>query len=235
MPDKDFIFYIFDSRFDMCMLNIKTLFHTKLLITGLMILCFHVSSKCQPAPSHQLYIEFVSKDSSFNPAILQLQTVFKDQPSCISYINTLPDVLAKKGYLTASVDTIWHESSGSTHIALFVGKQYQWLQLIPESINPKALNESGFMDKQFTAKPFNIAQVEQLQNRLLNYYENNGYPFAKVFMDSVQIQNDKVKALLKVSTGPQYHIDSIRVMGKAKLSKKFLQHYLELPNGSIFN
>ena len=35
--------------------------------------------------------------------------------------------------------------------------------------------------------------------------------------------------------GPLYHIDSIRVLGKAKISRKFLRHYLDIPNGSIYN
>ena len=35
--------------------------------------------------------------------------------------------------------------------------------------------------------------------------------------------------------GPFYHIDSIRVFGKAKIKNLFLQHYLGISNGSIYN
>jgi hypothetical protein len=36
--------------------------------------------------------------------------------------------------------------------------------------------------------------------------------------------------LLKVNKGPLYHIDSIRLYGKVKISKNFLNHYLNIPN-----
>ncbi|MEI9934173.1 MAG: BamA/TamA family outer membrane protein [Ferruginibacter sp.] len=41
--------------------------------------------------------------------------------------------------------------------------------------------------------------------------------------------------MLKVNKGPLYHIDSIRVYGKVKISNNFLQHYLGITNGSIYN
>lgn len=74
-----------------------------------------------------------------------------------------------------------------------------------------------------------------MQLRILNYYENNGYPFAKVFLDSIRLEEEKITALLKVNPGVLYHIDSIRVFGKVKISKNFLQHYLNIPNGGIYN
>jgi outer membrane protein assembly factor BamA len=41
--------------------------------------------------------------------------------------------------------------------------------------------------------------------------------------------------VLTATPGPLYHIDSIRINGKAKISNNFLQHYLGLPNGSVYN
>ena len=74
-----------------------------------------------------------------------------------------------------------------------------------------------------------------MQEKVLNYYEKNGYPFAEIFLDSIRLDDDKMEALLRTRKGPLYHIDSIRILGKAKISKKFLQHYLAIPNGSLYN
>jgi outer membrane protein assembly factor BamA len=38
-----------------------------------------------------------------------------------------------------------------------------------------------------------------------------------------------------VIKGPLYHIDSISVKGKIRISNSFLQRYLSIPNGSIYN
>jgi hypothetical protein len=35
--------------------------------------------------------------------------------------------------------------------------------------------------------------------------------------------------------GLLYHIDSVHVLGNAKISRNFLQHYLAIPNGSLYN
>jgi hypothetical protein len=45
----------------------------------------------------------------------------------------------------------------------------------------------------------------------------------------------KVWAQLKVEKGPSYKIDSIRVLGDVKIDNNFLQRYLDIKNGSLFN
>ena len=77
--------------------------------------------------------------------------------------------------------------------------------------------------------------MQQQEERILNYYENNGYPFATVSLENITISGDKIKGDLTVKKGPFYHIDSIRVFGKAKIKNLFLQHYLGITNGSIYN
>ena len=47
-----------------------------------------------------------------------------------------------------------------------------------------------------------FSQVQQWQEKILNYLENNGHPFAKVYLDSLQLDNEKVSAQLKLDKGP---------------------------------
>jgi outer membrane protein assembly factor BamA len=70
---------------------------------------------------------------------------------------------------------------------------------------------------------------------LLNHLENNGYPFAKIYLDSLGLEAEKVSAKLMVNKGPLYKIDSIRIYGNGKISNSYLQRYLSLPNGSIYS
>ncbi len=182
----------------------------------------------------QLYIHHVGKDSGFVIPSLALQTGFNSQEEALSYLNKLPQLLAGRGYPVASVDSSWQQGD-TLHAQLYTGQKYNWVQLSTNSIDKQALDAAGFTQKNYSNKPLNILQLQLLQERLLNYYEKHGYPFAAVFLDSINIAEDKMSALLKADKGLLYHIDSIRMFGKVKLSSKFLQRYFNIANGSIYN
>ena len=215
--------------------KIKLLYSKFLLLLILQYGFFLPTAKCQlPAVNYRLSINFVDKDSSFTPQELKLQTSFSDAIACMLYINSLPSLLSSRGYPAASVDSIW-ETTDTTGIKLFLGKQYQWIKLVTDSIDKKAIGESGYLERNFANRLLNMQQLQNIQLKILNYYEKNGYPFAKVFLDGINLEEEKITAFLKVNRGPLYHVDSIRLLGKAKISKNFLQHYLGIPNGSIYN
>ncbi len=200
----------------------------------LLLVCFCFFSMLVSA-QHQLKINLIDKDSSFNLPSLKLQTSFVDAVSCAVYINTIPALLSSKGYPTASIDSFWVIDKITT-VDLFLGKQYHWIKLLPDNaIEKKAMDESGFIEKNFNGKVINIAQLQQVQQRILNYYEKNGHPFAEIFLDSVRLDEDKIDAVLKVKAGPTYRIDSLRILGKAKVSSSFMEHYLGIPKGSLYN
>ncbi len=182
----------------------------------------------------QLNVHLVDKDTSFNFQALQLQNAFDDAVQCRNYIAALTTVLSSRGYPTASVDSVWEDSSAAG-INLFLGQQYHWIKLLPDSIEKRAIDESGYFEKNFSNKLLNMQQLQTIELRILNYHENNGYPFAQVYLDSILLQDDKIDALLRVNKGPLYRIDSIRLYGKVKISKNFLNHYLSIPKGGLYN
>ena len=159
---------------------------------------------------------------------------FSNQPLCIDYINKLPGLLSIQGYIAASIDSIEFRND-SAQIKLYLGAQQNWVQLSTDSIEKKALDASGFFEKNFIGKPVNITQLQLIKERILNFYENNGYPFASIYLDSVRLSPEAIAAVLKVNKGPLYHIDSISIRGKAKISNLFLQRYVGIANGSIYN
>ena len=198
------------------------------------IVCAHAQQNAVSKNGYFLSIHYIDKDSLFKPQELKLQSAFSSEPLLYEYMNKLPQLLASKGYPVASVDSFWTIES-TIHVSLFLGTKYNWVKLTTSGIDKKTLEEAGFRDKNFLNKPVNLTQVQVLQERILNYYEKDGYPFASVYLDSVQINKDSIHAILKADKGVIYHIDSIRIIGKAKISKKFLQHYLYIPNGSVYN
>lgn len=218
------------------MITIKPTFYVLSIAAIILAVCTTSAVFCQQAPVNKylLIINYVDKDSSFNPLSLKLQTSFSTRSQCMDYVIKLPVVLNMKGYPAASIDSATYDTAFA-RAQLFLGSQLQVLQLRADNIDKRVLALSGFTDKGFINKPFNIEQVQVIKERILNYYERNGYPFAGVFLDSIQVSADAMSATLMVIKGPLYHIDSIRVKGKLKISNGFLQRYLGIPNGSIYD
>ena len=183
---------------------------------------------------YQLNIHGIDKDSAQLVKELGIQTEFISRFACTDYITKLPGLLQAKGYVTASIDSLQYDSLAA-RMVLFVGNRYLWAQLDTKNIEPALLDAIGWRKTLFLDKPMDFVQVQQWQERILDYLENNGHPFAKVQLDSLQINNEKVFATLIVKNGPLYKIDSIRIFGNAKITNSFLQRYLDISNGSIYS
>lgn len=186
------------------------------------------------AQQYPLQLRGIDHDSAYLQKTLDIPGSFSNRSECQLFINKLSGTLQSKGYVTSSLDTIRLDSA-SGRLVLYLGDRYQWAQLSTQYIDPSILDAIGWREKTFIDKPMDFSQVQDWQKRILGYMENNGYPFAKVYLDSLQMDNEKVWAQLKMEKGPPYKIDSIRVIGDAKISNEFLQRYLDLRNGSVFN
>jgi outer membrane protein assembly factor BamA len=183
---------------------------------------------------YRLHIDPVDKDSLFIRHQLAPPPSFKNRTACTDYIFTIPALLQAKGYMTASVDSLHYDSAGAT-IRVYVGEVYRWARINTRKTEGPFLANVGWNEKTFANRPMDLDQFHRKQEALLDYMENNGYPFAKISLDSIVIDDkDKISANLKIDKGPLYKIDSIRIYGNAKISNDFLRRYLNLPNGTIY-
>lgn len=183
---------------------------------------------------YRLQIIPIDKDTGFIKQQLRLQTDFRNLVLCTEYINNLPALLQSKGYPASSVDSIRYDSLSAV-MHLYVGDPLKWTRLNTDSVDRKILEQVNWGGKKLNAqKPVDFQQLQNLQQKILDYLENNGYPFAQIKLDSITLQENAFQATLLVEKGPLYKIDSIYNKGSAKLSPSFLQHYLGIPNGSIF-
>ena len=186
------------------------------------------------AQTYPLLLRGVDRDSNAVRSLFNIPTGFNSQFECIGYINKLPTLMQARGFVTASLDSVIYDSAYA-RIVVYLGDKFEWAQLNTNKIDPAVLDAIGWREKIFTDKPMDFSQVGEWQNKILGYYENNGFPFARVYLDSLQIENEKVSAQLKVDKGPAYKVDSIRVVGDAKISNQFLQRYLDIRDGSMFD
>lgn len=207
-----------------------TTFRVQISVLVFLLLSIHLSAQ----DKYILRLKGVDKDSAVLASQLGIPGDFASRYACTEYINKLPGLLQLKGYVTASIDSLRYDSSFASMV-LFAGQVYRWAQLEASGIDASLLDAVGWREKMFTDKPMNFQEVAQWQEKMLNYLENNGHPFAKVYLDSLQLEEEKVRAKLKINKGPAYRIDSIRVFGEVKISNEYLQRYLDIPNGSSYS
>ena len=103
-------------------------------------------------------------------------------------------MLLNKGFPAASVDSVFYDSMSAKAI-LFLGEQYKWAQINTDSIEQDALASIGWNEKQFDNKKMDFNRLEVQQERIFNYYENSGYPFAEVSLKTLIYQPIKLKAI----------------------------------------
>lgn len=203
--------------------------------SGFWGICFLLLIAGTARAQHQysLHYFFVDKDTAFQSESLKLQKSFTSKQACSQYISGIPTLLKLQGYITASVDSMQIDSLAAT-VWVFTGQPYRWVGLETDSADIKMLNAIGWNNRNFSNGLLDLNQMQYWQEKMLDYYENNGHPFAKVVLDSFIMDDGKVSARLITRKGPAYKIDSIRVYGKAKISTNFLQRYLGIEDGSLY-
>ena len=110
------------------------------------------------------------------------------------------------------------------------GEKFKWRTIRHKGVDAAIFNKYSTINN--TINPVELASSI---SKFLNYYENNGYPFASIHLDSVNIDNTNVDATLIFDKGKQYIIDSITVRGSAKISKKYILNLLGIKDGDIYN
>jgi outer membrane translocation and assembly module TamA len=207
-------------------------FHRFLTLAFLMIFLFPSVAFSQKKYTVQ-YIT-AGKDTSSQIQQFNFKTIFETRESAETYINKLPQMLLGKGFPTASVDSVYYDSTVAK-VKLYIGAKYQWATISTDSIQPYILENTGWSQKQFENKDIDFSRLRLQEQKIIEYFENSGYPFATVSLKNIEIKNDKISAELHVTKGPLYHIDSIHVYGKVKIKNLFLQHYLGIYNRSVYN
>ncbi len=137
-------------------------------------------------------------------------------------------------YLTAAYDSVVMDSL-TIKVFLNFGAQYKWANLQKGNVDEGVLSEIGFREKLYSDKPVYYKSVKRLQEKLIIYYENNGYPFASVKLDSVVINEGSISAVLNLTKNSEIKIDSVVIKGTAQIASVYIYNYLGIKPGSLYN
>jgi outer membrane protein assembly factor BamA len=146
---------------------------------------------------------------------------------------TLVESLQRKGYLAISVDSMAVEQN-LTKAWIFLGDQYKWGELVVDSSVLLVENNRQNAFQPMPGALLTMASLALLKETMLRNFEENGYPFASIQLDSSYFRGNELCARLRAVKGPLYRIDSLHVEGKLFIKKGYLQQYLALGGGTIY-
>lgn len=199
-------------------------------------LCLALSALAPVALPGQARLEIVPLDTTaaFVERRLKPPRNHSDSLAVIAFLEEKVRELRLAAHLEASVDSLARRDSTFTAY-LHLGPAYEWVQLNADSVPAPLLDAAGFRERLYRGRPFRFAQLRRLQERLLEYSENHGYPFAQVWLDDIQVGGGQARGRLRLDRGPLILLEKLEVEGDVKISQAYLSNYLGIREGTPYD
>lgn len=186
-----------------------------------------------------------SKDDIQNWA--DVNTGMKIYPGIIDSVKSgIAEHFAEYGYVNANFDgTKLDINTDTTDVTLFI-KVNEGEPAVVRKVNISG-TDSLFTDKIneifsfLENQNFNKFNLEEDISSSLTFYENNGYPFAKIIISSIEFQYDTLSEKstasinLKVDEGTYSKIDKIEIIGNDKTADYVILRELRIDVGEIYS
>ena len=181
-------------------------------------------------------LKLTAKDTA-NTAILQVISFQKFHPTndgVFKEIDSISLKLSKLGYIDHQVlNTQLKDSVYTTQFLLSSNSEsitIKYNTTLPSHLLNQ-LNEIYDDSYIYTE----IKNVPILLNNIIAELENQGYSFSQVSLKNITKTKDGLQADLNIQKSTQRKIDHIIVKGYTDFPKSYLNHYLKLKKGTVFN
>jgi len=183
----------------------------------------------------QKYYSLTYSNDNYRQIKKNTTVKFTDSIEAKKYLQNLQLLAIKKGYLLASADTLKylnHELKVSFYLGPLFGKvnlrvKNDDLQFFKQYLH---INE-----KFYTGMPFNSVQISNSLRSMQKALENNGYPFAKVYLDSIELVNDNLTAKVIVQRNYYFKWKEVHIKGDSSISKIFLTNIIRIKPGDKYS
>ena len=139
----------------------------------------------------------------------------------------------RHGFITSKI-TVEEEDSLMV-ISVNPCESYAWSDIIVDDETMGVLRKANINIKRLKRKPYSPRRVGNAFNKTLNYLENNGFPFAEIRLDSVDLLDNNLQAKLKIDKGPLVLFDSLNLLGDLKIRETCIANYTGIKEGSPYN
>jgi len=164
----------------------------------------------------------------------KLKRKFDNYIEALDFTQKLLSKKQKKGYIKSTFDSVvFSENQIIAYIE--IGEKYFLKNIILSDINDFELKKIGINVSKFENKSVNFEEIDRINNKIITYYENNGFPFAEVKFDSVNIYGNSINLEIQTNKGDFYLIDTIYFTGKYNINAKFLSNYIDIFPNDIYD
>lgn len=165
---------------------------------------------------------------------ISYQKSFASIPERENEITDIINYLQGKSFLSAR----WDSTGGdSLNMIAYINRGPAYtLQLLPSIADSVDLNGfKGILSKFNRPVRFTQSKQTELYEEPVIWLENHGYPFAKVSLSEVVVEEGKINARLKINPGPFIVIDSLARKGNIKISRNYIYRYTGIRPGQAYN
>lgn len=188
-----------------------------------------------PSTAQVVYkFKVVNTDSQAVFKKINYKKQFTSKEFILQETNKIYVSLINEGYISASIDSLTNDSL--SYVAyIHAGKKYKWVKLKYTQKDQGIISKIGYNERFFTNRPFKYSELSHFMEKVIVYYENNGYPFVLAKLDSMKFDNAFVTANLKIEKNIFVKLDSLVTEGTGRVSQKFLLRYLGIKNKMPYN
>ena len=157
---------------------------------------------------------------------------YRDSLRAQKALASLSAALHEEGFVAASFDTIRRDSL-KWEVDLFIGTKYNWFDIRDANLAPGL--SKAFHQTMGKGKPVNLNAYRVFISDILEWYGNQGYPFAQIQWDSLRIHEKSISGILKVEKGLQVRNGSLEMPGDDVIHPFFLRRFLAFQQGKPFH
>lgn len=201
-------------------------------ILFILIICVFFQNTYAQKKPYKLHLIYKINNSQ-NVRFKKDELQFKDTTGIYNKLIEIQSRLIQKSYLEASIDSLV-SNRFDYYAYLHIGKPYYW-QLNTDSIPFQALKSANIKSKIFTGQKINIDNYLKNRQKLLEYFDNNGYPFAEIQIDNILIAQNYIFGNLKINRNQKFFFDTVFIKGKIKIADKFIFHNIGIEPGDVFS
>lgn len=147
-------------------------------------------------------------------------------------LDTLVLKVYEAGYLNANLQYLLPDSAGFTAV-IDTGPMFQW-QLRNANISQEALRVL-MIEPYFSGKALPYTRYREIRKQIVGWYENQGYPFASIAVDSLLQEDHTLNAVLTIDPSFFIVFDTLELSGNLSLSPGFIAGHTGIRAGSAYS
>ena len=175
-----------------------------------------------------------SDNISENIKPIRYEHTLKDSIGVLREIHIYVLKLHELSFLEAAMDSIVYTKK-YVEVFLHVGTRHNWSMLHSGNVPDEYLYKSGYKQKFYSKTRFSYKELASLENRVIKYSENSGFPFARIELDSIQLSDSYFSATLNYQSGPLIRFDTIALVGTSRVKRRYIESYLGITPGALYN